>query len=67
MRAYACRLLYRGSVQCVCSDSGQFTRPVLQFEDWIHRIEHQDFTSEATYSDADLATDSGYVYARIKI
>ena len=67
MRAYACRLFRRGSVRRVCSDSGQFTRQVRQLEDWIDRIECQGFAPEATYSDADLTTDSGRVYARIKI
>lgn len=67
MRAYACRLLRRGSAQRVCSDSGQFARQVRQLEDWIDRVERQGFALEAAYSDADLTTDSGRVCTRIKI
>lgn len=67
MRAYAYRLLHRGSAQRVCSDSGQFARQVRQLEDWIDRIERQGFALEATCSDVDLTTDSGRVYTCIKI
>lgn len=50
----------------VCYDLDRLTRQPRQLEDWIDRAEDRDLILVTANGEADLATDGGRMYARIK-
>lgn len=57
----------RGEIDAIiCWDLDRLTRQPAQLEEWIDRAEEQGLKLVTANGDADLATDGGRMYARIK-
>ncbi|MDN8595607.1 recombinase family protein [Corynebacterium sp. P4_F2] len=57
----------RGEIDAIiCWDLDRLTRQPWQLEEWIDRAEEQGLKLVTANGDADLATDGGRMYARIK-
>jgi len=50
----------------ICYDLDRLTRQPRQLEDWIDRAESNGLALTTANGDADLTTDGGRMYARIK-
>ena len=51
----------------VCYDMDRLTRQPRELEDWIDRAEQRGLLLVTANGDADLSTDGGRMYARIKV